>query len=43
MSYEVGEPILNSPFEQPQRYWFLQDGQEPEMAGWQATRHRLSP
>ena len=31
MSYEVGKPILNSPFEQPNRYWFLQDGQEPQL------------
>jgi len=31
MSYEVGEPILNSPFEPPSRYWFLQDGQEPQL------------
>ena len=30
MSYEVSEPILNSPFEKPSRYWYIQEGEEPE-------------
>jgi type III restriction enzyme len=29
-SYEVSEPILNSPFEKPSRYWYIQEGEEPE-------------
>src|SRR5262245_38534051 len=28
--YEVGEPILNSPFEEPKEYWHLSEGQQPE-------------
>jgi type III restriction enzyme len=31
MSYEVSEPILNSPFEKPSRYWYIQEGEEPEL------------
>jgi type III restriction enzyme len=31
MTYEVGEPIQNSPFEEPQRYWFIREGAEPEL------------
>ena len=30
MSYEVGEPILNGPFEEPQQHWFISPGTEPE-------------
>ena len=30
MAYEVGEPILNSPFEEPKRHWHLVEGQQPE-------------
>lgn len=26
---EVSDPILNSPFEEPQLYWYLQEGAEP--------------
>ncbi|MCI0487203.1 MAG: DEAD/DEAH box helicase family protein [Blastocatellia bacterium] len=30
MSYtEVPEPILNSPFEEPQVYWYIEEGEEP--------------
>ena len=32
MSYEVPEPILNSPYEEPQEYWRLEEGREPERA-----------
>ena len=28
--YEVPEPILNTPFEKPKQYWFLQKGEEPQ-------------
>jgi len=31
MTYEVNEPILNSPFDEPQQYWFIRDGYEPEL------------
>lgn len=31
MSYEVSEPILNSPFEKPDRYWYIQEGEQPEL------------
>lgn len=31
MSYEVSEPILNSPFEKPSRYWYIQEGEQPEL------------
>jgi type III restriction enzyme len=30
MRYEVSEPILNSPFEKPKEYWYIQEGEEPE-------------
>ena len=30
MSFEVSEPILNSPFEKPKEYWYIQEGEEPE-------------
>jgi type III restriction enzyme len=29
-SYEVSEPILNSPFEKPAEYWYIQEGEQPE-------------
>jgi len=29
-SYEVLEPILNSPFEKPAEYWYIQEGEEPQ-------------
>jgi len=32
MSYEVPEPILNSPYEEPREYWRLEEGREPERA-----------
>lgn len=31
MTYEVDTPILNSPFEQPERYWFLQEGEAAQL------------
>jgi type III restriction enzyme len=30
MGYEVSEPILNSPFEKPAEYWYIQEGEEPQ-------------
>ncbi len=29
-TYEVPEPILNSPFEEPREHWFLAEGEPPE-------------
>lgn len=29
-SFEVSEPILNSPFDEPTAYWYLREGHEPE-------------
>lgn len=29
-SYEVAEPILNSPYEEPARHWHIQEGAAPE-------------
>ncbi|MBR8839750.1 MAG: DEAD/DEAH box helicase family protein [Stigonema ocellatum SAG 48.90 = DSM 106950] len=29
MTYEVDTPILNSPYNQPNHYWFLREGEEP--------------
>src|SRR5581483_9977028 len=28
---EVPEPILNSPFEKPTRYWYIREGEQPEL------------
>lgn len=30
-SYEVPDPILNSAFEHPSRYWYIRKGHEPEL------------
>jgi type III restriction enzyme len=29
-SYEVAEPILNSPFEEPKEHWYIREGETPE-------------
>ena len=29
-SFEVGEPILNNPFDEPRRYWYIREGEPPE-------------
>ena len=29
MSFEVSEPILNSPFEKPKEYWYIEEGEQP--------------
>lgn len=31
MSYEVDRPILNNPFDEPSRYWFIRDNYDPEL------------
>jgi type III restriction enzyme len=28
-SFEVSEPILNSPFEEPKKYWYIREGEQP--------------
>ena len=41
MTVEVAEPILNTPFAQPERHWYLREGGAPEQrAGHDVTRHR---
>lgn len=30
-SFEVTEPIQNSPFEKPERYWYIREGEQPEL------------
>jgi type III restriction enzyme len=29
-AYEVPEPILNSPFEEPRWHWYIREGEQPE-------------
>jgi type III restriction enzyme len=29
-SFEVAEPILNSPFTEPREYWYIREGEQPE-------------
>jgi len=29
--YEVPEPIINSPFEEPKRHWFIREGEAPQL------------
>ena len=37
-SYEVPEPIQNSPFEKPTKHWYIQEGEEPELReGWRPS------
>ena len=31
MTYEVNEPILNTPFDEPSQYWFIREGYELEL------------
>ena len=31
MTYEVDTPILNSPFDKPDRYWFIREGEPPQL------------
>jgi len=31
MSFEVGEPIQNGPFDKPERYWYIAEGEQPEL------------
>ena len=29
--FEVGEPIQNGPFDKPERYWYIAEGEQPEL------------
>jgi hypothetical protein len=31
VSYEVSQPILNSPFQKPGREWYIQQGEQPKL------------
>jgi type III restriction enzyme len=31
MTYEVGQPIQNSPFDEPARHWYIQRGRDPKL------------
>lgn len=31
MSFEVAQPILNSPFAEPAKYWFIREGEMPQL------------
>src|SRR5271169_2455336 len=31
MSFEVAEPIQNSPFHEPERYWYIREGEHPQL------------
>lgn len=31
MSFEVSEPIQNSPFHEPERYWYIREGEQPQL------------
>lgn len=31
MSFEVAEPIQNTPYDEPTKYWFIREGSDPEL------------
>src|SRR4051794_34447145 len=31
MSFEVAEPIQNGPFDKPERYWYIREGEQPDL------------
>ena len=31
MTYEVGQPIQNSPFDEPSKHWYIQRGRDPKL------------
>ena len=31
MSFEVERPIINSPYEEPRRHWYIQEGEDPQL------------
>ncbi|HEY7336210.1 MAG TPA: hypothetical protein VH639_15075 [Bryobacteraceae bacterium] len=40
---EVSSPILNSPFEEPQEYWYIQEGEEPRIRQGRRTATVFPP
>jgi type III restriction enzyme len=40
---EVAEPILNSPFEKPARYWYIREGEQPELRPSSAQHPKRRP
>ena len=41
-SFEVQEPILSSPFEEPIEHWWIEQG-TPAAPSWEASRRLLLP
>ena len=39
MSFEVAEPIQNGPFDQPTKYWYIAEGEQPKLI--EGKRRRL--
>ena len=37
-NYEVPNPILNSPFEEPKQHWYIEEGHDPDLRGSAAGR-----
>jgi type III restriction enzyme len=42
-NYEVPEPVLNSPYDEPQLYWEIEEGQPPEPKRGRRTAHYYYP
>lgn len=40
---EVAEPILNSPFEKPTRYWYIREGEQPELRPCSPNHQKRRP
>lgn len=38
-NFEVGNPILNSPFEEPKAYWWITEGEPPELRQGRRIAH----
>ncbi len=38
-NFEVAEPILNSPFEEPQAHWWILPGETPERRAGRRFAH----
>ncbi len=42
--FEVQDPILNSPFEEPSAYWLIEEGKQPEkLPGRRPARYFYRP
>ena len=40
-SNEVSQPILNSPFREPECFWYLREGETAPEAGWSKAVVRI--